>query len=585
MGFLGLDDTSSPTAVQDGRATDLQNVNFTLTYGLTKREGDDVVGDILDKAGADFAPVTGLYYTEFSSGTEYTVAYCDTRFYKYNATTDVWDLTGTAGITTGGNYQWVFTTALDNIISTNDYDIPKVYDGASFKNASFTGLTTAVTKAKCVAWFKNYLIWGNTYEGAEKSTRIRWANVGTIDAYSDEDYIDIATLGGQEIEAVGILYDNLYILMTNAIYKLTLVGGDEIFVVTQVDDKVGCISKNSVQHINLSGGQKGMMFLSRDKTVNFFNGVTITEISTLISNTMAGLTASRLPYAVSAYDGSNYYLSVTDTETYNDLLLVFNTGIGEWTKYKDINANAIAVVLDADGEQQVYFGNNKNFVYQLYDNALASDVQGVSGTVDSIGYLTTKTASGLQVIYDSSAAFIATGATVKIISGTGEGEEKVIVALANDVATGLVATGAASGFVVDSAFTDTPDTTSVYSIGIIDAHYQTKWFDMGQAARRKHLLDLYIWAEEESGTDIAISYASDFGSTITTETVDLTGTGGVWGTAIWGVSKWGGQDAIFSSIPLKASGRYSRFKFSNDDADETFKLYGYSILNEPLDLK
>ena len=94
--------------------------------------------------------------------------------------------------------------------------------------------TTAVTKAKCVAWFRNFLIWGNTYEGAEKPTRIRWSNIGTTETYSDADYIDIAELGGQEIEAFGVLYDNLYIFLTNSIWKLSFVGGDEIFVVSRL---------------------------------------------------------------------------------------------------------------------------------------------------------------------------------------------------------------------------------------------------------------------------------------------------------------------------------------------------------------
>jgi len=574
MTFKGLDDKSSPTAVQDGRAVDLQNVKLHATSALSKRNGYALIYQTLDIPDRDPAAVTGLYYTKLSTGTAYRIAISDKRFY-YDAS-GTWTWVG-YHLSSGNNYQFVFETALDEIFLTNDQDLPLVYTPTvDLGPVDFSDLTTAITKAKCVAWFKNYLIWGNTYEGAEKPTRVRWSNVGTTETYTDADYIDIAELGGQEIEAFGILYDNLYIFLTDSIYKLSLVGGDEVFVLSKVVDGIGCIAKNSVQSITLQNSQTGFMFLDDDSKVYFFNGITAQYISFLIEGTMDGLNAERLAYAVSADSGTDYYLCVSDgASTTNNLLLDFEYEIGEWTKHTQIDANAMAKIVDSDSVDRVWFGNYDNYVYELDDTSLDSDIYGTSGTVDAVNGFTRLTVSGTQVLYDSSQTWTESGligAIIRIIDGTALGEEKIIIY------------NTTSGMVVDSAFSTTPDTTSAYSVGDIDAYYTTKWYDLGNAPKRKQFQELFLWAEEQGSGSMDISWAKDFAGTLDTDTVSMAGSGSLWGTAIWGTDTWGGQDALFSRTKLDTTARYFRLKFMEDDIDETFKLYGYSFIFEPRDI-
>ena len=569
MVFKGLDEISSPVFLKDGYATTAKNVQFSSTGGLRKRYGYEFIED-LDRAGVDYQAITGLFYTKLSSGTAYRIATIGARFYSETGGTWTKGLDDTNTITYALNNQFVWTTALDNVIFTNNVDDPLRWSGTDPPVAvSFTGLTNPITKANCVAWFKNYLIFGNTTENAiARTTRIRWSNVGTINTWSDDDFIDIATLGGQQIEGFGILYDNLFVFMTDSIYKVSLVGGDEIFNISKMVEGTGCIAKNSIQNVAIGNSSDGILFLSKDKTINFFNGIGAVNASFYIPTTMDGLSTTRLQYAVSATDGDDYYLSVSNgTSSTNNLVIDINLDTGDISTHTNIFANAMTTVLDSDSDVQIYFGNYDSHVLQLYDSSKKNDVAGYTGTFESTGIWTSDVASGEQVIFDSEGNFACTGAIVTLVGGTGSGLQKVI--------TGI---HGATGIIVDSAFSTTPDSTTQYSIGAIDADYVTKWYSMGEPARRKHFGEMYLWVESDSGSETDINYAKDFGSYAGSQSVDLTGAGAVWGTAVWGIDVWGGEDALFKVIKLKGDGKFIKFRIQENDIDETFNIYGTSFM-------
>jgi len=587
--FLGLDDTSAPTQIQDGRASDLQNVKLDSDKSLRQRYGYSLVGDTLDIGageavdGLDEAncAVTSIYYTKFSSGTERIFATCSDRFYYLNGVT--WDTVSglTVASTAGQNNQFVFTTALDNIVGTNDVDAPILYNGTTLSNVDFSSLTASSrpTKAKTVAFYKNFLIFGNTEEnGLSYPTRIRWPNVGKIGTWTDEDYLDIGALGGQEINAMAELYDNLYIFLTDSIYRLSFVAGADTFNVSKVTDDIGCIAKNSVQSITLSNSQNGLVFLDKDKEIYFFNGIVVQSISDLISNTMDGLSASRLQYAVSADSNSDYYLCVTNGAVgVNNLCLDLQYQIGEWTKYTNVPANAMAHVIDNNGRDQVYFGSYEGFVYQLEDDDLEDDVGSASGTITEVGVNDSSTASGLQVVYVSSAEYVTgvfVGAPIELTAGPGDGE------------TSTVAYNTCTGIYVTDAFSTTPTVTSSFVVGAIDSYYTSKWYDMGDATRLKHFGEVYFWAAQDTPSDITISYATDLNTDISSQDISLASdtSDAIWGSAIWGVSLWGSSADIFRQVKLEAGGRYLRIKWAEDDPGETFHLYGWNIIYWPGDV-
>jgi hypothetical protein len=572
IAFKGLDDTTSPLLVEDGRASSLQNVKLSRSYTLRKRDGYDLINNRVNEyINSEYFPsVTGLYYAKLSDQTKYRLVTCGRKIYYDNSGT--WAEILGYYFTYNKNNQFVWITAYDNIIFSNDIDIIYKYTGSGYVEAlDVSALSDTLTKVKCLAFFKNYLILANTVEGGtERPTRFRWSDVGEIESYQDDNYKDIAELGGQEIEAVIQLYDNLYFLLTDSIWKASLVGGDEIFVLTKVVDNVGCIAKNSVQVINLLNQSQGITFLSKDKRVWFFNGSNIVDLTLMIRGEMEDLSSDRLPYAVSSVDSGSYYLSVTEgsSATTNNVILEFQYEIGEWTILRDIHANAMASVVNDDNDTKVFFGNYDSFVYE-FDPTMDNDVTGQSGGVDSvITYnLSDGTATGLtMLITDNTVDYSATGSLIKITSGSGSGEEKVIV---DQTATGLI---------VDSAFSTDPDSSSLFEIGAIDTYYKTKWYDLGSPARRKLMGQIYLWAEEAGGVYIDIKQALDFSSDSNTESVSLEASGSLWGTAVWGVSTWGGQEALLKVIKLSGEGRFIRLTIEDNDIDDDFNLYNYNIL-------
>ena len=589
MQFLGLDDTTAPPAAKDGRAADLQNIDLDITGAASKRNGYSLEVSLdTNETGDTLKPVTGLYELYKSNGTRTKLA-VGNKIYSWTTAGVKTNITGTSvtasGLTVTQNNQYTWASALDYAIGTNNVDPPFKTNGLTSSILNLAGFNDANKfTAKCVVWWKNYLIFGNTTElTVPHTTRIRWSNVGTIETWDDDDFVDIATLGGQQIEALATLYDDLYIFLTDSIYKVSLVGGDELIYVSKVSEGVGCIAKNSVKNIGI-GNSEGLIFLSRDKTINFLDGVKVTEISTLISNLMDGLSAARLPYAVAIDDrvDGHYYLAVTNgTASYNNLLLDYHYGIGEWSKHIQIDANAICYANDANTVPQVYFGNIYSFIYLLNDPNLDSDVAGEAGVIETatgllVGRDTmdSSTESGLIVLYDISADFTdVTGATVRITSGTGADEESVIVYCGGPLCT--------TGIIVASTMTATG--SSVYSIGDIDAYYTTKWYDTGSAVKRKNFGELFLWATTDTSVTMDIFYGTDFSNTITTTAVDLGIDGSLWGTAIWGTGVWGGDSSSLSKIPLNVSGRFIKYKFSEGSIDEPMTLWGYAVALWDLD--
>jgi hypothetical protein len=572
MQFRGLDDTSAPMAIENGRSSDLQNVSLSLAYDLSKRDGYDVVNESIsnmNNLSEEFPAVTGLFYAKLSDGTAYRLATCGLGLYSDSGT--AWTRIDSPSPTYANTNQNVWVVGLDTIIFSNDTNPPYKYTGSgAVAVLDVSDLDDTLTKSKCVAWFRNRVILANTVEDStERPTRFRWSNVGTIETWTDDDYIDISALGGQEINGLIELNGDLYALLTDSIWKITYVAGSEIFVTKKVIEDIGCISKNSVQLLNMLGQQRGIVFLSDDKRVYFFSGSSIVDLTLRIREEMDDLGASRLPYAVSAVTPESYWLSVTTGSTsVNNLVLEFQYQIGEWTKHTEINANAMSYVLDNSSLPNVYFGNYDSFVYKL-DTTISSDVDGYVGGVNAVGTynMLDGTATGLTVFEtDAEFGITATGATVTITSGSGVGESKVIVYHTT------------TGIVVDSAFSTDPTSASTFSIGAIDAYYWTKWYDFGEPSRLKQMGELYLWGNVGSSSSIDVDSAVDFGSNIGAENVSLTGTGGKWGSAIWGTSLWGGETVVFTKVKLKNQGRFVRVKFEEDDIDETFNLFGFNFL-------
>lgn len=571
MGFRGLDTHSNAPNIQDSRALDLKNVKLSASLDLRKRYGYSLINSTLDHADASISAVTGIFDSEFSNGNSWTLVFVGPNIWYDNSGT--WTRFSQNSITSGQNNQFQCVMALDTAICTNDVDVPLEISSTPVRTLlSFTGLSNAVTKAKTLRWYRNYLIFGNTFENSiERPTRFRWSNVGTTETWTDDDFVDISTFAGDEIIGFSELYGDLYIFLEKSIWKASLVGGDDVFIFTKIIDGIGAVARDSIVTVNLTEQRSGILFLSESKNVYLFNGVSVEDAGFKIQPTLDDINEARIQYAVATYDNHEYLLSVSQgSSSENDRVYSLQTEIGEWTIYDQINANAFAQVKETTSLIKTYFGNYDSFVYWFDNPDNKVDVDGATGTVDSVQTVNTTTATGVQALVDTTiSSGTYTGAIVRITSGTGVGGETVVLTnLAGD-----------TGIVVTVPFTTTPDSTSVYSIGDIDAYYKTKWYDLGDSAREKSFLGMLLFGEEASSNAVDIDYAIDFGSSISSQTLDLAPSGSsIWDTALWDSGTWGTTgDKIYTS-KLTGLGNFIQFEYSNDSIDETFHLYGFNVL-------
>jgi len=583
MGFRGLDTRSTKPTIQDSRASDLLNVSLSSAFDVRQRFGFSVINDTLDDLNQDSPAITGIFDSLFSDGTSRTFAFVGDQIQYDNSGTwtEVGNYYDVPDVTAGKNNQWQCIMALDTAVCTNDTDVPISLSSTPSKVALlFTGLTNAVTRARTHIWYRNFLIFGNTFENSvERPTRFRWSNVGTTETWTDTDFVDISTFAGDEIIAFEEIYGELYIFLTDSIWTASLVGGDDVFLFRKVIDGVGAVSSHVTEVVNLTDNRTAVFFLTDKKRIKAFNGASIQDIGNIIQPSLDDLNESRLENAVATFDEKDFiFCASTSGITENDICYLFQTEIAEWTIYSNVNANAMAQVKETDNKIKTYFGDYGSFIYWLNNPDNLNDVDGATGVVDSssIGH-NTDTITGAQVILDTDLTPGSyTGAIIRITSGTGVGGETTIM-------TNLAAD---TGIVVTSPFPTAPDSTSVYSIGDINAFYTAKPYDYGDSAREKQFLGMFLIAEEASNNAVNTSFAIDFGSTVSSTNLSLAPSGSsLWDTAVWDVGTWGSTGDKISTVRFTGFGNFIEPKFQNDSIDESFHLYGFNLLGIGLDLK
>ena len=580
MGFRGLDTLSNAPLLEDGRAVDLKNVKLSESFDMRQRDGFNTINDTtLDDLDLSSPAITGIFDATFSNSTSFPIVFLGNKL-KYDNSgtwTEIGNSWEASPITTGQDNQWQCVMALDTAICTNDVDVPMEISSTPAKSAlDVSDLTDTLTKTKTIAFFRNYFILANTVEaGTERPTRFRWSDVGTTETYQDDNFVDISALAGDEIVGLAEIYGNIYAFLNQAIYKVTLVGGNDIFNFDKVIEGFGAIARDSIRVVRVGNNQSAIIFLNKDKRVFLFNGLVVQDVGKIIQPTLDDINGARIQYAASAYDGKSYYLAVSNgSATTNDRIFEFQVEIGEWTLHTDIDANAMASVRN-NNITKTYFGNYESFVYWMDDPDLVNDVDGALGQVDSVGQDDGVTITSAQTIIDAALPTGGyTGAIIKIESGTAVGQESVII---DHTATSLT---------VATVFTTTPDSTSFYSIGAIDAAYETKWYDLGDSPRKKNFKELFMWAKEASNNEVAITYSKDFSVTIDSVEENLApATSALWDSGLWDVAKWGTTGDKLHRIDMKGKGRFVSFNFENDSIDESFHIYGYTIIADALDIR
>ena len=120
----------------------------------------------------------------------------------------------------------------------------------------------------------------------------------------------------------------------------------------------------------------------------------------------------------------------------------------------------------------------------------------------------------------------------------------------------------------------------------IAAHFVTKWFDFGVPERRKFARRMYAYflaeAQHQVNIDVFKSYQTAGPSQYL---VDLDPLGWVWGSAVWGTTRWGpGLDTIAKR--LTGLGTHITFRVKiYDDSDKGWTLEGLAFVLIPRNLR
>lgn len=385
----GLNDISSSTEINDGEATDLQNVIFDTGGAIKKRFGYDNIPAGPIKVVSTGSAITGLSFFKQNNGDRFLFATVNVssgiQAYKknYNSgsgpVSGPWDnvSSGLSGSGYDNNGLVSFTVANNNLVFAYPDSTPvKPFLWSGSGNTATLTADSDCPTASLVVYHKNILfLSGNT----TNPSRLYFSSLTDITDFTATDFIDVNTSDGSKIRGLISAFDSLYIFKDNSIWRLS--GSDrDSFVLEKMVDNIGTLSHQSLA---IAGGV--IYFVTGQNDIAAYDGnYTVQFISQKIRNTIGNLNFSRaqyalgLPFSTYKYVDNDYYVSVsTQGETTNNQVLFFDTAWKAWSKFSGMNVNAWAVADDDSGQKMMVFGDYSGYVYHYpstsyHDGEIAS---------------------------------------------------------------------------------------------------------------------------------------------------------------------------------------------------------------------
>jgi len=373
----GLNDGSDPVALKLGEASDLQNVVFTTSSAIKKREGFSRINTSASPDSTS-ATVGGTMYRQ-SDGDRFLVRVVN------NGATDVihkmdygsgtsgpdgtWDnITGALSFSIDDDAQGDFAQAFDTLIIEDGLNSTAPFKWSGSGNAEALG--GSPPEATMVEYHRNHL-WsaGDT----DNRSRVTFSNICTtsstcLETYTATDFFEIETNDGQVVTAIQSSLDCLYIWKTQSIFRICGTSRDN-FTQEQMVKDIGTISANSVVVIN-----NQFIFKTHLGDYALYDGgVNVTILSTRIEGSLASLNLNRIDAvrAVAFDDGTgdqDYYACETQTGgSKHNRVFVYDTFHQSWTKFKGIDCNAIWSFEVGTFETAIAFGDYAGFVNRYPD--------------------------------------------------------------------------------------------------------------------------------------------------------------------------------------------------------------------------
>jgi hypothetical protein len=211
-------------------------------------------------------------------------------------------------------------------------------------------------------WFHNFFF---VFGVSAQRSRLYFSDVNTPETFdATNGYVDVNPGDNEAITALSVLNDQLMIIKSNRIWGLTGFGTSD-FTVDDLGERVTSIGTDAPRSVVATGND--VYYLSYRGSVPHFRSVSRTQdgtivsgeiISDVITGTMKRLVLSAIPRAAGEFDGRRIWWAVTtDSGTYNNEMLVYDTIVGGWTRMTGLNASAIHIS-SISNVPSVYFASS-----------------------------------------------------------------------------------------------------------------------------------------------------------------------------------------------------------------------------------
>lgn len=355
----GLNTRDSIADMDSGFASDILNIDFSVTGAIRKRRGYTAVNTRVTEDEC-----VGLVDYKTKAGVQYAVAVFEDKIYKMDGFDGDWDdITGAVSLTDDQDNHMSMIVGQNTVIGTNMSDAPMKWTGSG--NAATLTIAN-FTHAKYVTYYKNRLLFANITEAGPITypNRIRWSNVGTIETYTSTDWSDEAgTDDGSEIVGLAQLFDEVYIFknsISSGIKKVYYTGNATApFGIINIGE-VGAVSGSSIVQVDIPGVGTGFIYWGIDNKIRFFDGTKSISIADHIQPTLDDLNLARNKYiqAVNYPDLNQIWFSVSNgSSTTHNRIIVYDYLNRAFLIHNNILANKMAILRNNTGDRFLCTGD------------------------------------------------------------------------------------------------------------------------------------------------------------------------------------------------------------------------------------
>jgi hypothetical protein len=577
----GYKSISDFTDLADTETSDAQNTVYGPNGDIDKRAGSlKLLNAKLTSVSATAgAPITGHYWFDKLgvTATYHVVAAGDSLF-QYSSATSTRIYTALTE-NSEAFFSFVQTqdprSASDDILlATNGVNPIIVWNGSG--TATRLNLFTSATQVPICKYLLNHkervyavnIVDATDVDAAVKVMRTGFGTDGAPDPhrFTESFYCGGSSRTG-DLRGAKVLNDQIILYARSTIWKFSP-GSGGVGDLTQMQERVGLYAPYS-----LVDAGNFHIFLS-ENGVFAYDGVNLVHLSEKVDDELlkdANLDRLRFAKAVFNKEKNQYQLYYAEgTSLRNNRCLTYDLRLKVWQP--PMTGRYVSYVSnfdDADGIERTIYGDYKGYLYE--------DGRGLNDGI-ATGYNGTVSAATLTTLTDSSATFSTAGdglggLVLRIISGVGEGQERVIESNTSAVLT------------LESPWNTPPNSASTYTIGGIDAHWRSKDFDFGNHDIVKIFRHVRTRIQEVGQVYLTMHYIVDFKEVTqaTSKGILLRKDGFTWDVSRWDSARWDGVGTLNQKTSLRSTptqslyGTHLALRFSNRKANESFSLSGFDI--------